>query len=326
MPRTLSPTRITTLCDADAAALDALLDSKGGVPSDPARQAKLRQLLAVLDGYQAPSPSADLTQRTLDAIAAVEQRRRFALQVQSLTAPASAFRWRELLAVAAVMMISLSLLWPMLAQSREQARLIACQSRQGAAGQALASYAVANAGMMPRLAAQPNAAWTLVGQPTRATAIPAQSNPANLYRLATSGHIDPNTLACPDNPNAPRHMTADMHDWLNAAQTSYSYQNQFTRQPISLDRMSGMPVLADKTPIFVPSRDDPRMVVQKRDVPTNSPAIFHQQRGQNVLTGAGNVQWTTDPVINSDNIWLIAGQQAYSGTETPLPNDSFLSP
>ena len=300
-----------------------------GEVSGGARTRGAQKLLELLAKCSADEPAEDLVSRTLARTTQEEQRREVAMRIQSLSTPAVIFRWRELISVAAVVMIGLSLLWPALARSREQARQLACANNLGAAGQALAGYAVDHAGMMPRLAANNNGIknWSTVGGNCD-TAAPANSNPAHLYLLARKGYINPHTLACPDNPEAPKNMTADMYDWPHAAAVSYSYQNQFTPEQVRLDRTPDMAVLADKNPLFTASQNDPCRVVFRMDVAPNSPSAFHARRGQNILLAGGTLLWSSDPVIrNGDNIWLAEGVQTYTGNEAPsTTNDSFLIP
>ncbi len=356
--------RLANLDQRDAAAVDAALAlmrgghagaAPGFVPganfaatsdsTDAARVARAVALLELMRQWPAEEPAADLTQRALSRIHDVEQRRRLAMQIDRLSGPAVAFRWRELMGVAAVVLIGLSVLWPVLAQTRSDARRIVCETRLSSAGRALASYAAENGGVMPRLATAPNANWATVGRnpaPGVATAgfgggftapsLQAQSNPASLYLLARGGHIDPNTLACPDNAFAPRQMTATMHDWRNAREVSYSYQNQNTPQAIPLDATGGgisgggAAVLADKNPIFMPDPNDPNRVIVQRMVSPTSATPFHRSAGQNILTTDGHVTWSTQPVIAGDNIWLIGKQRDYNLNESPPVGDAFLVP
>ncbi len=301
---------------------------------DAARVAAAGVVLALIDQWPAEAPAEDLIKRTLARIHDVEQRRQLAMQIDRLSGPAVAFRWRELMGVAAVVLISLSLLWPVLAQTRHEARRIVCETRLGVTGRAMAAYATDHQGIIPRLATAPNANWATVGRTATAGTNPgfsiapssAQSNPASLYLLARKQYVDPDTMSCPDNAFAPKQMSAGMHDWRNAREVSFSYQNQNTLEPIRLDAAGNMPLLADKNPIFMPDPSDPSRVIYQRTVSPTSATPFHRSAGQNILTGSGQVRWSSQPIVDGDNIWLIRGQGNYSLTETPPTGDAFLVP
>lgn len=336
----LKPThnQLTTLSPADAQALDMLLEasSASATPqhNDP-RTEQLKQILALLDQHPVMDPSADLTQKVLGKIKEEEQRRELAMQIQSLAAPTVAFRWREMFAVAAVLLMGLSVLWPTLAASREEARRLACQYNLGLTGMAMARYASDQQGLMPRTASLPSASWASVGMShgsaaTNRTIANRQqiSNPAHLFLLARQGYITPQTMACPDNPDAPQHFAADSTDWPNAPAVSFSYQNQLTPKPLRLDRSPDLAVLADKNPLFVATRHDPRLVVFRTDLQPASPSPSHKLRGQNILFASGATLWNDQPVTRSgDNIWTAQGVRNYIGTESPThEDDSFLVP
>ncbi|NJL31596.1 MAG: hypothetical protein HC898_08170 [Phycisphaerales bacterium] len=327
-----------TLSPADAQALDMLLEASpaSAAPqhNDP-RVQQLKQILELLDQHPVMDPSADLTQKVLGKIKEEEQRRELAMQIQSLAAPTVAFRWREMFAVAAVLLMGLSVLWPTLAASREEARRLACQYNLGLTGMAMARYATDHQGLMPRTASLPSASWASVGMShgsadTNRTIANRQqiSNPAHLFLLARQGYITPQTMACPDNSQAPQHFAADSTDWPNAPAVSFSYQNQLTPKPLRLDRSPDLAVLADKNPLFVATRHDPRLVVFRTDLQPASPSPSHKLRGQNILFASGATLWNDQPVTRSgDNIWTAQGVRNYIGTESPThEDDSFLVP
>lgn len=350
------------LSQADAALWDAMMaqaharQGLADIPLDRTAQARqIQRLMAILNAANAdlPLPSEDLVQRTLSQIQQQENRRRFAMQVDALVTPDPAFRWRELSAVAAVLMIGMAVMWPVLSQARQEARRVACQQHLGVAGQAMARYASDNAGMMPRYGSLPSEArgisgaaggigggggggsWAGVGYGYGASPREAslngqvvRSNPAQLYLLVRKGYISPDDLACPDNVSASHRMTVQMHDWPNAASVSYSYQNQLAPGPLRLEVHPQMVILADKNPLFSASLSDPRLVVYRPDLLPTSATVFHQQSGQNMLSGSGQVRWSRQPMtLNGDNIWTADGVTHYTGIESPShESDSFLVP
>jgi len=335
--------RIVSLSQADADRLDARLEAgplragrTSGAQAGDARDQKLGQLLAVIgqwpadEGHQA---SDALVRRTMDRIREAENRRRFSEQMQMLSRDGaerwSGGTWRQVATMAAIVLIGASLLLPVLARNRDIAERLACQRRLNEAYSARASYAGDHNGHMPRGKVEPGSDWWHVGQPADSQGS-LRSNSAHLYLLVREGYLEPENLACPSNPQArPERMTERHHDWPSAKAVSYSYQNQYTDDPIKLDRHAGLAVLADKNPLFVVRRNQ---VTYNADWPTTSPSRMHEQRGQNVLIADGHVKWNRRPIMQDarqreDNIWIARGIERYQGNETPRDkDDSFLVP
>jgi len=269
----------------------------------------------------------DLVERTLQRVNEARQRERFARQVESLGGrPGLKFWWSEVAAVAAVVVVGASLLWPALDRVRADARRMACASNLSTAGVALGQYAADFDNTMPRGSIKQGGVWWNVGQQQDRKGR-FQSNSAHLYRLVRMRYCDFETLRCPDNPG---HVNCNYsrHDWPSAAAVSYSYQNQHTEHLLRLDLLPNMAILADKNPMFVAKPDGKQGLAYREDLSPKSATVFHGGRGQNILTSSGEVLWQVDPVgPNGDNIWLIRGVREYSGTEAPVQKgDSFLVP
>lgn len=332
------------------------------ITADP-RQAQVLRLLQLLDHYPVSDAPDDLIARTLERVELSRQRQRFAQQVHALAQRPSLFQWREMLGVAAMILISLSVVWPMLQNSRHQARQIACAENLRQAGLGFSAYAADHAQLLPRHAVAPGTPWFQVAQLDE-HGRPSHSNSAHLYLLARARYIHPNTLACPENEYAPAAMSAGLFDWPAARAVSYSYQNQFTDAPLRLDRVN-IALLADKNPLFLiqPSGGDPtaagpgrpdqpaalsaappaapgRIVLTFRvERPLDSFSDFHANvGGHNILTADGRVRFQATSLLpaptsasasggDPDNIWLAGQRTDYQGTESPSSeNDSFLVP
>lgn len=339
------PRGLANLSPADQMLLDAMIpttEHEGlsladdpeapvqAVPDDESRAQRVAQVVSLIKRCGVDAVPGDLTQRTIERVRDARQRRRFAQQVQSLSGPdrmGLGFRWRELVTVAAVLMIGVSLLWPAVEQMRGNARQVACANNLAVAGGSLGRYAADHDNLMPRGNVKPGAVWWNVGHDSD-SAQHVQSNSAHLYILVRSGYIDADTLCCPDNPWAVEHLDSARHDWPHAAAVSYSYQNQYTAKAIRLDQLPHMAILADKNPLFAKRSDGGAGLAYRADLDPASPSDFHNRRGQNILTSSGRVMWTTQPIgPNGDNVWLIRGVQAYRGVETPQEaDDSFLVP
>ena len=345
--------QVASLCSADADALDRVIESLANQPfsspdspfsisyadagellqtPDPSPQEtdprvqRVCRLMSLIQHCACESPPSDLTQRTIARIAHQRQRQRFAQQIQSLAGPPSRFQWRELLTVAAVLMIGLSLLWPMMVRSRAQARKVACANNLTAAGAGMARYAADHRNTLPRGQVKPGTQWWNVGQEP-ATDGTLNSNSAHLFILVRRQYVSPQILACPDNPDAALSLPESAHDWPQASAVSYSYQNQYTPNPIRLDLTPDLAILADKNPLFVIGPDG--LAFRPDNLALNSPSRFHKPlNGQNILRADGSTTWSAAPVLpNGDNIWLIRDIQQYRGDEAPHDrDDSFLVP
>jgi hypothetical protein len=329
------PIRITWLSEADAARLDARLENgavgeSGGADTSAqgdARDRKIGQWLALIREYPTEPADPGLVDSTLKRIREDENRRRFAHQLNMLTAgggPAPGPSWRQMATVAAVVVVAVSLLLPVLSHNRDLARQLACQGRLGEAAKALAGYAADHDGAMPRGKVTPGSPWSHVGHPAGEDGS-VQSNSAHLYILIREGYAQPRDLTCPSNPHArPEQLQPSDHDWPTAQAVSFSYQNQYTPKPIELQRHPNLAVLADKNPLFVARAGQ---VTHDPARPARSPSRMHDSRGQNVLTADGEVKWTLQPMMGQDNIWVARGVKHYHGNEQPSgADDSFLVP
>lgn len=335
--------RLYSLSDQDADALDILMEAHAGMPPlrladenpsvSPVNIAKTRQgqnllqIMSLLAKHPARDPAADLVQRTLIKISDDQKRQGLLYQTLGVGGGGNSFGLSEFITVAAVIMISFSLIWPALENNRTQARQLACARNLAATGAAIGQYAADHRNTLPRGQVTPGSVWWNVGHGTDEPEGPIQSNSAHLYLLIRGGYAHPQSLTCPENSKAPHHLNMHAHDWQHPEAVSYSYQNQYTASPYRLDKIGDMVILGDKNPLFTPN--DPGIGLRYRDDLSDSTASpAHGGRGQNVLAASGSVLWRDVPVMdNGDNIWLIEGVRSYNGTETPhIPHDTFLVP
>ncbi|MEM6553922.1 MAG: hypothetical protein AAF750_17535 [Planctomycetota bacterium] len=344
----------------DAAVLDARIDARaagsapGPLPPGSADRApRVDALLGLLDQAQSaePAPPDDLAQRTLDRVLQDRQRLRFAQQVDLFRQPTRSIgvSLRQLLSAAAILLIGASLLLPVLSRSQADAARRACLTNLGALGQAFSAYAASNKDQLPRYRSTPGSDWYHVGHDfDRSTPNPAvRSNTANLFILAHDGYTTLNTLACPAHATpAGGDLGPQATDWSRPEQVSYSYQNQFHAEPVRLNTIPRMAILADKNPLFLIQSqagddryaDRPRTVRFRVNlkVRRDAPSTTHGNRGQNVLFADAAADWLESPSINAsrtdqlDHIWTSADSAphtSYTGSEVPdNPGDSFLVP
>lgn len=335
---------LISLGDEDAAVLDAILAARargaatGPLPAGSSERAqRIVQLLDLIERDPVEAAPPDLTQRTLARVQAVRQQRRFAEQVEMLREPRRSLGidWRQMLSAAAIFLVACSLVMPVLSRTRADARRTACAGNLATAGTAFGSYAADYGGVLPRGAVEPGSLWWNVGHAKgdAAEGEVVTSNSAHLFLLIRHRYADATTLACPANAHgAGEGLTADARDWPTPQAVSFSYQNQYTAQPIQLERQRHLALLADRNPLFV-SRNG--QVTFNQGMSLLASSRSHAQRGQNILLSDGSVRWTIRPTIRrsagaADNVWVIAGVTRYTGREVPTDGEggveSFLVP
>jgi hypothetical protein len=253
---------------------------------------------------------------------------------------------RQVLTAAAILLLGVTLLLPMMERSQNSSMQAACFANLGLAGRAFNAYAADHAGVFPRAASTPGAAWWNVGRPD--AVMPdgtVRSNSAHLYRLVRGGYLPADRLACQGNADAPHdgQMTVRQWDWSSPLSISYSYQNQFTPGVLRAeDARPDLAVLADKNPLFVPQRG--RLIFDPT-VRITQASRQHGGSGQNALRIDGSAAWTivpnfagSDPVSSGligervpDLFWSVRDKPAdyrYTGHELPegVHRDAFLVP
>lgn len=311
------------LCPEDRQALDALVaggfDPNAVEPPHADRARRIAQWCGLLDHLPAADPPENLTERTLAAIQRARQEDRFAQQIQSMTGGDPGWRWREVLTVAAMLLIGVSLLIPIINHSNQAARQFQCRNNLAAAGMGFGSYANANNGQLPALRTHAGDAWWDVNR-FNADGTP-RSNSAHVFLLIRRQHVEPDALQCPSNPTGDLQITPDLRDFPSFDHISFSYQNMFTEQRPTMYSPT-IALLTDKNPLFLPGK-------YRDDLPTTTLSDNHADLGgQNVLLSNGQVIWNPSPVLsNGDNLWQIRGRTEYEGNETPAEwFDSFLVP
>ncbi len=318
----------------DCRALDAWMarhtgDAAGDAASHeaiPSRSAAVERLMALVGACPAEDPPSDLSRRTVSQVLAEEQRRRFAYQISTLAAAPPADtgrfqigRWMEIAVGAAMIIVGISLALPVLNHNRAEARRIGCATNLARASTGFGQYAASHNNTLPRVqGVKPGDVWIRVGESGPGGKV--QSNSAHLFVLVRGGYVTPQTLACPENASAMRHLGGeDLIDWPNPQAPSYSYPNQHTPYVLRIDRYPHKPVLADRNPLFEARNG---VLMQNISVAPTSPSRQHGQTGQNILTADGAVKWRYSPVMSDrDNIWTADGIERYTGTEVPARED-----
>lgn len=322
------------LSPEDRRVLDALVDRQFDPArldeADRPRGQKIVALLGVLDALPVDDRAGDgvgdlLVERTLQTIRQTRQREQAEQNHHGLNGGMGpSIRLNDLVAVAAVLVIGLTLAMPLLSHQRSEARRIAGQANLAAASMGFESYAQANDGRLPAVKAHPGDVWWDINSFNEDGS--ARSNSAHLFLLIRSGHVQPSDLNCPENPHALDDETFarlrlkfDLKDWPNAGSISFSYQNQFAERPVKWTARPGIAILADKNPLFTAGG-------QRDGVEPTSPSPNHLSLGgQNVLFNDGSVRWVASPILgpSGDNIWQSEDhdESTYTGTETPADED-----
>lgn len=315
------------LSDADAQSIDELValgwDAKHAKP----RSSKAVDLLALLDcddpihAHQGPS----LIDRTMSAVAAEAERSRKRLRLHPVDAELletgrRSVAWRDLIAVAAMVMLGLGVVLSVVDGAR-----FGSQQLNGASGLSRASlgfglFANDHDGHLP-VAHDSGLAgrWWEVGNAD-------QSHSAHLYLLVRQGYTSILDLASPGNPNARIALDPAARDWATPAELSYSMQLYGTRAPrLNLSAQNPTILLADRSPVIDRARRGEAFD------PTAGSSNFRGV-GQNALFSDGSVLFLRSPILeNGDNIWLPRqaerGQPHLTGREAPAPDgDIYLGP
>lgn len=239
-------------------------------------------------------------------------------------------RWADLLSVAAVMLIGVSLLWPVMSTVRDRAQRAVCGSNMRTVATALGGYTADHDQIMPiATAGFGGGTWWNVGSK------PERSNSANLYTLARSQYAPLESMACPGNPKALLEADSpEARDWPSFECVSYSYRVMPRPERDLWGSPDAVVIVSDRSPVII------RAVGGRTIFPFES-SPNHAHQGQHMLTADGAVQWSDSPVLKSgDNIWLPkpvevlidvvsrrAGLKPLKGTEAPADrSDSFVGP
>lgn len=288
----------------DEDALEALVSAEfnlARVPSGMRERAARHMALLGLLGSPVESEQGVLVERTLARVQAsidTEQGRlRVSPPTRSETERGAIFsfvRSREILSVAALILVATALLTPLAQYFREFSRRSACSSNMAAAGLAFGQYAAANQDQLPLASSSnPGNLFWNVGKRRD------QSNSANLFVLRVQQLASVEELACAGQMSPEcRKLDQNAWDWQNLSQVSLSFQNMFAKDRPSWSQHNTVVVLSDASPVI-------RRAVRGELIYPFENSANHMRRGQNVLVSDGSVKWLSSPVLeNNDNIWL----------------------
>lgn len=292
-----------------------------------ARHAGLRALVS--ERSPAIGFDQELCDRTFELVMLADDSQR-RLRIPVASGGPSRWSWREIVTIAATLLLGASVILPLLAAGDQQARRMACTSNLRDVAGAMGQYANQYRDSMPiataSLGGGGDQRWWNVGT--------TASNSANLYTLVRGGFASLKALACPGNPVACTELR-DPHaiDWKCLDEVSYSYQIQKGSENSRLSEPSRTAILADRSPVV-------RRAVTGGVIYPFENSSNHTRSGQDVLFADGSVVWHSTPVLsNGDNIWLprrvenqiraamMSADPTLKGVETPdSAADAFLGP
>lgn len=223
--------------------------------------------------------------------------------------------FRDIVAVAAMIVLAVGLGVPGLLNVRERNQRIVCARNLAMVGQGLQTYASAYNNSLPFAGWSPSSSWLQTESPD----VEVQPNRRHPYRLVLKHYAAPTAFVCPSRMHAPMsdNDIATHDDFPEATNVSFAFQNMAGVRP-SLQDDPRLPVMADENPLFQDGLSLLDLVrVGAKDQDRNS--FAHRGAGQNVLLLNGKVVWKTEPHagIDGDNIWTLAGVSEYSGREGP---------
>lgn len=299
--------------------------------NDPALRAKndqLRRILEPLDGWQVSPAPANLADKVLSRIRRSTGEwngpRPWAQPIEAERSGGRTwpfFRGREFIAVAACLLLMMSVLVPGVSEMRSRSRQTACASNLASIFRGLSAYQD-QFNALPYAGHIAGAAWL----PQSSSDRPYFSNSRHPFLLAKHRMVDNmGDFLCPSADDA-REMDgaqlASRDDFESTRSLTYDTLNLSTDSP-NLTPPKTIAYVADRNPLFVNGRFDDQVDPDR----TNSPV--HHGRGQTVLTLDGTVKFVDSPIYGQakDNLWLVNDVRRYTGTESPSrQDDAFLVP
>jgi hypothetical protein len=312
MTPTNDSSREPQLCPDDQRLLDALIDAgfdRTAVGqlnnADSRRMDALVKMLGLMRDYPVEDAEDALIDATLARINRVERDRVERMRIENQRQAGARGAWEgrrfrvpDFITVAAVLLIAVSVMWPVLSQIHKTKIDRACADNMRQLGYAFGNYAADYNEALP-MAAAGFASWDHV------------SNALNLNKLVEGGYCDREHLNCPGH---------DELDHLRAG-PSYSYRWFVPGAPIRWGTSPRMTVvMGDLNPVI----DAARSGIY---VPPLTMSPNHAGRGQFVLLTDASTMWLDRPIVGSnDNIWLPSGAtQLRLGFRPEDPFDVFLA-
>ena len=285
-----------TLTPDAAESLDAWMSEHGNAQRVPGelrvRATKASALAALVSQTHAPAGGRELLiERTLQSITTSRE------QEPALRAPlAGGMRLRDVISIAATLLLGVSVLWPIFSTVRRSRERSACETNMAGIGSAMGLYSGDFDGQLPTShAALAGTSWLSVGDEA------APGNSANLFTLAREQYATIALLACRGNPHAAYDMTPGSRDWRASPEVSYSYYVLAGGPRPSWRQNPGTVVLADRSPVAL-------RAMAGMPIEPEANSANHAGSGQWALFLDGSSRWLRTPMLTTatgpDNIWL----------------------
>lgn len=277
------------LSPEDAAAVDALVDAGfdlAAVPPDlRARAEAARRIFGRLDELPDAGCDADLeaiSDATLLRIDREEALRESAMRIESRTVARQRLRIADLVGVAAVAILAISISVPLANHVRTSRGIEACANGMRTFGGAMSAYARDHDGATPfnaSLLPDFRGLFPTDGQ---------YRHGDHLKQLVESGYCDDaSCVGCPNHPDP---------------DGTWSYRVPAGPEDRRLDLAPHRVIVGDRNPVI-------ELVLGGQRVRVEMCSPEHGDRGQNVLRGNGSVEFLREATVTStsgrrDNIWL----------------------
>lgn len=293
-----------SLSTRDSEAIDALLELRAQGLSDGPMPEGVRERMTAVHGvlellnHAADEPvPAGLAQRTMQAIDKdrLAQQQRSAVSTMNIASHRQGtIGIRQIATTAALLLLSLSILLPVLSNAQRDAQIAQCKQNLAGLGSDLQQIALDHKGNTYR-STQPEADTFNPLAKFARTDVDGSILPpaeAGYFVLLDQQRIASEHLSCP--AGQPNDATA-----------LYNGQNPAAGGPFRIF-LKPRPIFADANPLY---RVTAKGLVRNQNIPSLSRSLNHNGAGQNVLISDGSVQWMIRPAVqrdaqNSDNIWL----------------------
>lgn len=211
------------------------------------------------------------------------------------------FRLADLVTLAAVILVGVSVVSPVMSNVRFRSQQTACGANLASLGGALAAYSNDNGGLLP--VSRTPLSWE------------EGRNSENLDLLVDGGYCEAGHLNCPGH---------------SGAGCGYGYRVIVGPIGARLDVQPTLAVLADRNPAVDHALAGLPVSGFRRA------SANHAGRGQNILFGDLTLVWTVSPVVSGpgkrqDNLWLLTVEGSGPSTEDlrrgllPADNEQFVS-
>jgi hypothetical protein len=300
-----------------------------------AARSAVQKALAPLKAVPPPVPPADLVARILNRVAEAKNTlpmqkprklrwgRAAAADAARGTAGRPVLAMREIVGLAAAILIFVGIFVPGYQTARSAAQRIACADHLRMIGNGYTSYAEMYGSEWPFAGAIPTrASWAAT--PDRTT--PHVSNSRHVYVLVRGHFTPPEAFACPARPDdapLPPDAVQNFDDFPVLQNNGYS--TTFVIRPSRRDEFEpNAPLAADMTPLLDPLH----RIVSAAAVSLNSDS-HGKSKGQNVIRTDLSARFFRTPRVgvDDDDIYRLIGVEQYTGLERPtLKSDAFLVP